>query len=135
MKPAIPIFLALGLATAAEAVVPTVDQMRGQRRVLVVAAPRADDDRLARQRRMLTDWTQGAHDRDVSIVEVIGNKVIGAGDHGPTLRRSRRLPMARFTVLLIGKDGNDAVRSHDPLSSRSLTDRIDAMPMRRAGER
>ena len=133
MKPAIPILIASGLVATAEAAIPTVEQMRGRRRVLVLAAPRADDNRLVRQRQMLTDWTQGAKDRDVSVVAVIGSDIIGASDDGPTLRRTRRLPVAEFTMLLIGKDGHEAVRSHEPLSSRTLTDRIDAMPMRRAG--
>jgi hypothetical protein len=135
MKPAIPILIALGLVSVAEAALPTVEQMRGQRRVLVLAAPRADDARLVRQRQMLTDWSQGAKDRDVSVVEVIGNDVTGAGDNASALRRARRLPTAEFTLILIGKDGHDAVRSREPLSSQALTDRIDAMPMRRAGQR
>ena len=80
MKPAIPILIASGLVATAEAAIPTVEQMRGRRRVLVLAAPRADDSRLVRQRQMLTDWTQGAKDRDVSVVAVIGSDIIGASE-------------------------------------------------------
>jgi hypothetical protein len=38
---------------------------------------------------------------------------------------------ARFAVVLIGKDGGEKFRSHEPVSMENLFERIDAMPMRR----
>jgi hypothetical protein len=42
---------------------------------------------------------------------------------------------AAFQVLLIGKDGHVALRSAEPVAAATLQSRVDAMPMRRAGER
>jgi hypothetical protein len=135
MRTATPILVALGLVSTAAAATQTVDQMRGNRRVLIVTAPAASDARLVEQRRILTDWKQGADERDVSVVEVIGEQVHGASDNVSTLRRLRHLPLNRFAVILIGKDGHEAVRSTKPLTGKALSHRIDAMPMRRAGRR
>ena len=35
-----------------------------------------------------------------------------------------------FTVILIGKDGGEKLRSSDPIPAQKLLDTIDAMPMR-----
>ena len=56
-------------------------------------------------------------------------------DTADALRQRFALPPDRFTVLLIGKDGHVAVRSGEPLQGADLTRIIDAMPMRRAGQR
>jgi hypothetical protein len=135
MRTATPILVALSLLSTAAVATPMIDQMRGNRRVLIVTTPAASDVRLVEQRRILTDWKQGADERDVSVVEVIGEQVHGASDNATTLRRSRHLPTNSFAVVLIGKDGHEAVRSTKPLTGKALSDRIDAMPMRRAGQR
>ncbi|WP_375270936.1 DUF4174 domain-containing protein [Sphingomonas sp.] len=124
----------VALAVAA-ASVPSVAEMRWQRRVLVVAAPAAGDQALAAQREALLGWRQGARDRDVQVVELIGDRVTGARDTAAALRARLRLPLDRFALALIGKDGHVALRSGEPVSAEALQDRIDAMPMRRAGQR
>ena len=124
------------LALAAAAVsVPSVADMKWQRRVLVVAAPSAHDPALAAQRNALRDWQRGAEDRDVQVVEMIGDRVTGARDTAAMLRTRLRLPATRFALVLIGKDGHVALRSGEPVLSETLQGRIDAMPMRRAGQR
>lgn len=108
--------------------------MKWHRRVLLVAAPGEGDPALAEQRRMIAAWRAEADDRDLSVVEVIGDAVRGAGDAGPVLRRRFALH-DRFTVILIGKDGGEKLRSARPLDAATLGATIDAMPMRRAGQR
>lgn len=135
MSTATPILFALGFISAAAAASPTIDQLRWNRRVLIVTAPRASDARLIEQRRILTDWKQGADERDVSVVVVTGDQVHGVSDSAKTVRVTRHLPINNFVMILIGKDGHEAVRSSEPLTSKMLSDRIDAMPMRRAGQR
>ncbi len=68
------------------------------------------------------------------MVEVIGDRVHGAGDTAPSLRRKFRLP-AGFTAILIGKDGGEKLRRAKPFPTALLERTIDAMPMRRAGRR
>ena len=113
----------------------SVAGMQWERRVLLVAAPSADDPRLATQRRLLAAWRMEADRRDLSVVEVIGDRVIGATDAATGLRRMYRLPADGFAVVLIGKDGGVKRRATDPLAVADLAQTIDSMPMRRAGGR
>jgi metal-dependent amidase/aminoacylase/carboxypeptidase family protein len=113
----------------------TVASMQHHRRVLIVAASSPADPALAEQRRELAGWRSGAADRDISVVEVIGDHVAGASDTAAALRQHYRLAADRFQVVLIGKDGHEADRSTRPYPARALEATIDAMPMRRAGQR
>ena len=124
----------VALAVAA-ASVPSVAEMRWQRRVLVVAAPGANDPALTAQRNVLRGWLRGAEDRDVQVVEVIGDRVTGARDTAVPLRARLRMPITHFGLVLIGKDGHVALRLSEPVTAEALQGRIDAMPMRRAGQR
>ncbi len=124
-------FILLAVALAAS---PTVAQMRWERRVLIVAAPSPQDPALAEQRRILGGWTAKGDERDLIVVEIVGDRVRGAGDTGPALRRKFRLPTG-FTAILIGKDGGEKLRSAHPFPTALIEQTIDAMPMRRAGRR
>ncbi|UAJ08798.1 DUF4174 domain-containing protein [Glacieibacterium megasporae] len=123
----------LGASMPADAA--SVAALRDQRRVLIVAAPADSDPQLALQRRALAGWQQGAVDRDISVVEVVGTSVTGAADTANALERRYALPSGRFAVVLIGKDGHVAMRSAKPVPAAMLEATIDAMPMRRAGQR
>ena len=50
---------------------------------------------------------------------------------GAELRRAIGIPGGRFTVVLVGKDGGEKFRSHEPAPPQDIFGRIDAMPMRR----
>lgn len=132
MNPLLALAAVLPLLAAAPA---SIDAMRHHRRILLVAAPGEKDPQLAEQRRLLAPWRAGAADRDLSVVELVGDHVTGATDAAPTLRRRYGLVPGRFAVLLIGKDGHVAQRSDRPMAADTLEKTIDAMPMRRAGER
>ncbi len=109
--------------------------MKRHRRVLILAAPTATDPSFAKQRRELTAWRKEGEDRDVTIVEIVADRVSGATDTAVALRRRWHLPADHFTAILIGKDGNEAFRTIKPFAAAGLTQTIDAMPMRRAGRR
>jgi len=113
----------------------TVAAMRDRRRVLLVSASDATDPRLDAQRRILRRWGAEADDRDLTVVEIVGDRVAGAADAAADLRRRYRLPATGYAVALIGKDGGTKLRGREPLSAERLTATIDAMPMRRAGGR
>ena len=124
-----PLVLAVALAAS-----PTLAEMKWERRVLIVAAPSLQDAALAEQRRILANWKANSDDRDLTVVEVIGDQVRAAGDTAASIRRNYRLPAA-FTAILIGKDGGEKLRSTKPFPAAVLEQTIDAMPMRRAGQR
>lgn len=129
-----------GLTIALSALVPslahaaTIAAMKGHHRVILISAP-AGDALLAEQRSLLEAWHQGADERDIAVVEVDGTRVTGSDDGAARLRRRYALPAHSFGVLLIGKDGHVALRDTRPLSGDRLARIIDAMPMRRAGQR
>jgi hypothetical protein len=126
----IPFLLAAALAA------PTaVADMRWQNRVLLIAAPSADDPGVIGQRKALAGWDAEARDRDLAIVTVLGDRVTGATDSAAALRKRHRLPTGRFVAILIGKDGGEKMRSYKPIPADTLATVIDAMPMRRTGQR
>ena len=126
----IPILLAAALAAPT-----TIAEMRWQKRILLISAPRADDPAVIAQRRGLAGWDAGARERDLAIVSVFGDRVEGATDSAEGLRRRFGLPAGRFIAILIGKDGGEKMRSATPIGVEMLAETIDAMPMRRAGRR
>ncbi len=103
--------------------------------MLLVTAPDAADAAAADQRRIFAAMSESSDDRDLVLVEVLGTAVRGASDGAAGLRRAYHLPVDRFTVILIGKDGGEKLRAQAPLSFATLSRTIDAMPMRRNGER
>jgi len=113
----------------------TVADMRHQRRVLIVAAASAADARRVAQDAALAGMTKALADRDVTVVELTGDTVRGAADTAAALRARWRLPKAAFGVVLVGKDGHAALRRSEPIDASTLVATIDAMPMRRAGQR
>ena len=123
------ILIAVALAAS-----PTIAQMKYERRVLIVSASTAGDPALTEQRRVLANWKTKGDARDLTIVEVVGDTVRGASDPAAALRRKYRLP-ATFTTILIGKDGGEKLRSAKPFPAAALEATIDAMPMRKAGQR
>lgn len=113
----------------------TVADIRHQRRVLIVAAPGVADARKGAQDAALAGMTKDLADRDVTVVTVTGDTVRGAADTAAALRERWRLPKAAFGVVLVGKDGHAALRRSAPIDAATLVATIDAMPMRRAGQR
>lgn len=129
------IALYTALVSTAMATATSIDAMRWHRRILLVASPDFKDPQVGLQHRILANWERQAADRDVSVVEVFGSHVLGTSDEAVSLRRRYHLSADVFEVLLIGKDGHVALRSAKPISAERLQGTIDAMPMRKAGER
>ncbi|WP_457354885.1 DUF4174 domain-containing protein [Sphingomonas sp. UYP23] len=120
---------------AASGATASVAEMRHQRRVLIVAAPSEADARRTAQRAALDGMPKELDDRDVTVVEITGDTVRGAKDSAAALRTRWRLPKAAFGMVLVGKDGHAALRRAEPIDRATLVATIDAMPMRRAGQR
>jgi hypothetical protein len=94
--------------------------MKWDKRVLLIGAPDAEDRSLNEQRGIVARWKAGAQERDLAVVEVVGDRVAGASDPAATLRRRYGLPSAGFAVVLIGKDGRAKLRRTRPISAASL---------------
>lgn len=92
-------------------------------RELLVFAPTAEAPPLLAQRAISASSAAGFAERDLRMIEIIG-------DTNP-LRRRHDVPADQFRVLLLGKDGGVKLRRDTPIDTVTLFATIDAMPMRR----
>jgi hypothetical protein len=126
-----PLTLTLGIALAlagAAQVSGAPDPLaphRGKARILVVAAPDAQDPSLRAQRELLVPVRAELRERDLVVVEAIGT-----GPEAAALRRRLGLPEGAFRAALVGKDGGAKLKAAEPLTPQRLFATIDAMPMR-----
>lgn len=123
--------LALTSARPVPAALDWYQPWRWQARMLLLFAPREDDPSLLREREILADASVGAAERDVVVVEVVGEHASETRLSGLALRLALHVPADRFTVILIGKDGGEKMRVSQPISAGALFATIDAMPMRK----
>ena len=94
-------------------------------RVIVMFAPTADDANAVQQRASLNADQQALADRDLVLIEVIGNQPDTAA-----LRQQYDVSVEQFAVLLIGKDGGEKRRDLQPVEPSEIFRLIDSMPMR-----
>lgn len=94
------------------------------RRHLLLFAPSADDDRLARMERAMQEHATALSDRDL----VVHRVVAGAP---ASLRDAYGVPADAFCLILVGKDGGEKLRRHEPVDLSGIFALIDSMPMRR----
>ena len=89
-------------------------------------APSDQDESYTRQRALLEGHEAAFEDRDLLAIHLV--------EDGPDEAAERRrfgVEPAAFAAVLVGKDGTEKFRSHEPVRPRTLFDLIDAMPMRR----
>jgi hypothetical protein len=104
------------------------------RRVLIISAPSRQDPMWVAEDKAVAGWG-GAEERDVTVVRIEGELVSGIGETATELRKRYHLSASAFSVTLIGKDGLVATSSPSILTGEQIGALIDAMPMRRAGQR
>jgi hypothetical protein len=78
------------------------------------------------QKSMLAKDAAGLKERDIQVHEVIGLK------GNESLFKKYKASTQNFTFILLGKDGGEKIRSHEPVNLEKLYQIIDAMPMRQA---
>lgn len=141
------------------AAMPDVDELRWDRRVVLIFAPTPDDPRLAEQgglaaaardRWSRTDLSGELADRRLLVATVLpeAGSAVSFDRASPdpqqatawtidtaaaaSLRERFGVGDLDFAVLLIGLDGGEKLRSDVPVDVEALFARIDAMPMRQA---
>lgn len=114
------------LATVLPAKADPLAGLRWKSRVLVVVAPSSQDGELRAQRRHLEAASSGMFERNIVLMEAVGE-----GQQARELRKRLATDGNKFRVFLVGKDGNTAFASNDPLVAKDIFGRIDAMPMRK----
>ncbi len=127
----------MGPSSGAEPVVSyALQQRQWQARPLLVFGPSADDPRLRRQLASLDASAAGLAERDMDDVRIAGEQgqANGAAMRPPdvaALRARFEVPAEGFTVILIGKDGSEKLRTTAPVEMETIFETIDAMPIRR----
>ncbi len=119
MKYLLPLILFVFVACLSET------QAQSVRRLLLFAGDSTDLN-LKMQREMLQSDSLGVEERDLWIAVFTDPK---------TFRRMYEhhgAPRHEFSLILIGKDGAEKLRSDKPVTTTELFELIDAMPMRQA---
>ena len=101
-----------------------LDELRWKERVLLIYAPKGSEKQLGRQEALLGLHDMELTDRDVTQI------VVRAPAENPEIAKRFKLSGAGFTVLLIGKDGREKLRSHEIVLPETICRLIDSMPMR-----
>jgi hypothetical protein len=124
----------------------TLASLRDRYRPVIVFAP-SPIEPFIQQVRILVHGRHEARERDIVLVLLPLNEWDGSWSQGldnpgelrvgemsaaeqAAVRRRFHVHPNDFTVILIGKDGGEKLRSHQPLSLDTLRSTIDAMPMR-----
>ncbi|WP_176484552.1 DUF4174 domain-containing protein [Sphingomonas spermidinifaciens] len=122
--------LPLTLAAAVQAQPDSAERRDLDPRLIVIFAPSRSDPNLLRQRALLRQSQRGMAERDVHVIEVVGDTVAGAHDYAAALRQRYAVPRGRFGVVLVGRDGGVKFRSAEAVVPIRIERIIDAMPMR-----
>lgn len=93
-----------------------------EKRTVLLFADNSSQGVLQKQQQLLDMDKQGLVQRDVEI------KIYSVND--VSIWKQNHI-IGGFTILLIGKDGGEKLRSHQPVTTTKLFNIIDAMPMRK----
>lgn len=107
----------------------TLREYRWKKRVLLLAAPTAEQTDFKTQRALLNADKAGMAVRDFVVLEVFYNQ-LSAADQRFLLKKTGAVP-PQFTAVLIGKDGGVKQQSRRPITPAALFGTVDKMPMRR----
>lgn len=122
----------------------TIASLRDDYRPLLIFSPTDGDPRLTRQTLLKDRHQPGLADRQIILIPMYLNTPYTGGiamfpdgklgsiskPEADAARRRFHIAPTDFTVILLGKDGGEKLRSHDPIPFATLRDTIDAMPMR-----
>jgi hypothetical protein len=101
-----------------------LDDLRWKKRVVLIYAPEGSEKQLDRQQELLRSHHSEMAARDVTQI------VLRNGAENAKLVDRFKLSGRGFTLLLIGKDGGEKLRSHEVVAPERICRLIDSMPMR-----
>ena len=107
-----------------------------QKRVLVIFSPSVENPDFQQQNEMLSTVQAGLNERDMVIWRIVADHSVSidgarkAQLGTPRFYRYFKTDENAYTVILLGKDGEEKLRQYETVSEASLFSLIDAMPMR-----
>jgi hypothetical protein len=113
----------------------SLTSLRDTARPLLIFAPTPNDPQLQIQLRRLNQSAAAIANRDIAVIAIPWNSPSPTAatltdQDALAARRRFHIAPSDFTVILLGKDGGEKLRSSKPLTLDKLTSTIDAMPMR-----
>lgn len=132
---------ALLLVPAAPAQSP-LTTLQDHHRVLLVFAPASSAPQFTKQQELLKNRASDLMDRDLIVIPVLTtwttadsglrdeNVPFTSQAEQNNLRHRFNTNTQTFTVILLGKDGGEKLRSSTPVTMEKLAALIDSMPMR-----
>ena len=108
----------------------TIRASHWKQRVLLVAAPNAENADFKTQKALLAGQKQALAARDFRVLDVLYDQLATADKQ--FLTQKMGLNPLTFAAVLIGKDGGVKKQSSRPIAPADLFGTVDEMPMRRA---
>lgn len=114
-----------------------LDDYRWKYRVLLVFSPNTYNSDYRDQARSLKQNRSGIQERDLKVFYALGQSSASAREQiipdkaVQRLREHFDVSASNYTVILIGKDGTEKMRTNESVSTQKLFKEIDAMPMRK----
>ena len=115
----------------------SLGKYKRKKRPLLLFTSSEDNPAYIRQKEMIQASAQGIAERDMVVVEMVGqDKVYVDGNlqkqrQSQALRQRFQVAPDAFAMVLVGKDGTEKYRSSAPVITDKIFSLIDRMPMRR----
>ncbi|SMO70340.1 DUF4174 domain-containing protein [Gracilimonas mengyeensis] len=113
-----------------------LEDYQWENRLLLIFSPSVNHNDFQVMNQIIEEHTEGFTERDLKVFYAAPETDLSIhGTHieqnsAETISTKFDLSDSAFTVLLIGKDGTEKLRSDEAISSQKLFKVIDAMPMR-----
>lgn len=131
------VFLMLSFSVTKQ-ISPVLQPYQGKNRLVVILTPSDTHPKFKKQLKELKKVSEGLINRDLFIIKnhqgstIFANEYILTKAENYHLRKYFEIPPKSFSVVLIGKDGTEKLRTKNILTSELLFKTIDQMPMRKA---
>jgi hypothetical protein len=120
--------LSMGQSTASDKI---LDEYQWENRILLVFADSRSSKNYEHQNKELDGHAEGFKERDLKIFHLFTDDEQQVNQKKTqALYTEYEVAQGEFTVILIGKDGTEKLRTSELLEVKKLFSVIDAMPMR-----
>lgn len=122
------------IATPSQMKTTTLDALHNKRVLLVFG--NGDNQLAEAQLTVAATHAAGFRERDLVLAGLAGSDpavpaMMLSAPSDTASRKRFHVKAGEFTVILVGKDGGEKMRSHQPILWETLQSTIDAMPMRK----
>lgn len=107
-----------------------MQRLTWKNRVVVIYAPKDDSEKMRQQRKNLALHPTGIKERDLVVIECIGTDL--TQEDSNYIERHFNHNLSAFGVWLVGKDGSTKLTSLRPVTTDTVFELIDSMPMRQS---